>query len=856
MRWLLLLFYLGISSGVSGQNYSPDPPRPQMWGLQFVSHEAIKDARTSLCLTPEHPLKLQEDFTLDFEVRFDSATYTFGYVFRLILGEEENFDMVSDMSTEPKATFICGQKSVAEFRLLEDPLFRFGQWMHVQMRVDRRNDSIVLRVGEAERRIAKHLEPLPARIWFGACDHPSFYTTDVPKMAVRNIRISNKRDKLVRHWYLGRHVEDRVYDQTRRHPALAINPIWLIDNCTWWSQRLSMTVPAGYLHVAADPHSGRVYFASGDYLGIYDNTAPAAGLQTPALRNAMPFTIKPNQLLFDPRRGRLVAYDYDTHSISTLHPDSLRWSAAGPVQPVSRYWHHNALFLPESDRIVTFGGYGEHTYKSLLTTIRLNPAGRVEGWETHDLGEALPPRYLSGMVRQGGDSLLVIGGYGSATGLQYESPRNFYDIRRIDLTTGQIEELGELQRGKNDEHFVLGRDMILSRDGKRVYALVYSDKHFASEITLVGIELATGRMTPYATPIPYEFTDIESFCTLIHDRKNGELLLVETRLTGADQTRINIYSLGYPPRQVADTLQSPRQMSTWWRWLIAGVMVALIGWGWGELSRRRRLRKAIPAPAPAAVQKTDHHQIYRVEKHPSSILLLGGFQVVDKKGRDITGQFTQTVRALFLLILLDTYKNGRGISSQKLNEILWFDKEPEEARNNRNVNIHKLRMLLREVGEANISNENSYWQLDLQEGVFCDYSSLLQVCRDVEKNSAPDPAALETLVELASLGKLLPNTQTDWSDGYKSEFSIRLIELLMQISRYDYVQQHPQLLLRIGDAILVHDSLDEDAIRIKCTALQRMGKRNQAKQVYEAFVAEFRKALDSSPDFQLSEIQK
>jgi two-component SAPR family response regulator len=430
---------------------------------------------------------------------------------------------------------------------------------------------------------------------------------------------------------------------------------------------------------------------------------------------------------------------------------------------------------------------------------------------------------------------------------------------RIDPADGSVEPLGELQRRDVEKHFVFGRDMVLSEDGKTVYALVYSDKRYASQIALVGIEWETGKVTPYADYVPYDFSDIESFCTLAHDRKRNELLLVETRLTGESQTHVQVYALKYPPLSLSDTTQPERSGSPMW-WLGGGVLLLLLAAG-GILLRRRNTHTPAPvqpeaAPEPVKTETTDYYKIYRVEKRPSSILLLGGFQVVDKKGKDITGSFTQIVRALFLLIMLDTYKNGRGISSQELRDILWFDKDSENARNNRNVNMHKLRALLQQVGQVDISGENSYWHLELQPSVFCDYSMLLQVCREVEESKDTDPEALETLIGLASLGKLLPNIQADWIDAYKSDFSIRLIEHLMRISDYESVRENPQMLFRIAEAILIHDNLDEDAIRIKCTALVRMGKKNQAKQVYETFVEEFRKALDSEPDFDLGDILK
>ncbi len=829
------------------------------YGLRFTSHEDIKDNRTGFSLTPDEGIRLEGDFTLSFDVRFRQAEHTFGYVFRMIAGDQSNLDMVSDISiAEPKLIFIEGQQTVAEFAIGgadgAAQGSQYDKWIHVSVSGDTHSGLITLSVDSVSRSVPLDLSGKHYKIWFGACDHPAFYTTDVPPMSLRDVKIFAGRNRLLRHWELGRHDGDVVWDVAGKHPAQAKNPVWLLDGYAHWRKRISAVVPEAYLGMAAHGDEGVIYFAAGNHLAVYDNSQPGS-LEVTETLNPMPFTVMSNQIVFDVARNALVAYELQSRRISTMSPDTREWSAAVPAKPVPRYWHHTAAYIPSSGKTVTFGGYGEHTYKSRMNVI--DPDGE---WGSFDLAEKLPPRYLSGMAVTDNGRLIIAGGYGNLSGLQSESPHNFYDIWKVDPVTGEVESMGELVREEQDEHFVLGRDMVLSHDEKRLYALTYSDKRYASEIWLTGIELADGRMVRYADAVPYQFSDIESFCTLVFDHTRNEFLLVTMRQQGDEETLVEIWSLEAPPLQIVDTVQASRMgVGIWW-WIVPLILVVCgIGITAGAVVRyRRKLSRRTsavndeiyPASTPAV---PDYRKTYRVEKQPSSILLLGGFQVVDKNGKDITGNFTQTVRALFLLILLETYKSGRGISPQMLGDILWFDKDPENARNNRNVNIHKLRTLLAEVGNADVSSSNSYWHLTLGEDIFCDYSTLLEVSREVAREGAGDTSKVESLVALASLGKLLPNTQTEWSDAYKADFSARLIEQLMKAASVPAIKGDPQLLLRIADAILTHDNLDEDAMRMKCQALVRMGKKNQAKQAYNTFVADFKKALDTTPDFIFSD---
>jgi hypothetical protein len=50
--------------------------------------------------------------------------------------------------------------------------------------------------------------------------------------------------------------------------------------------------------------------------------------------------------------------------------------------------------------------------------------------------------------------------------------------------------------------------------------------------------------------------------------------------------------------------------------------------------------------------------------------LFGDFKAISKEGQDITGSFAPILRQLFLIIMLYTIKNGKGISSIKLKEFL------------------------------------------------------------------------------------------------------------------------------------------------------------------------------------------
>ena len=238
----------------------------------------------------------------------------------------------------------------------------------------------------------------------------------------------------------------------------------------------------------------------------------------------------------------------------------------------------------------------------------------------------------------------------------------------------------------------------------------------------------------------------------------------------------------------------------------------------------------------------------------SAILLLGGFQVFDKQGNNITGEFTPTLKLLFLFLLLNSIKGGKGTTSQRLEETFWFDMSKTSAANNRRVNIRKLRLILETVGEVQIVNKNDYWYIDMGKDTLCDYHQVCQILNAFEFYNSSNKEMIVNFVELASLGVLLPNVSTEWVDEYKSEYSHNVIELLLSISVREEIGKDNKLLLKIADIILMHDCTDEDAIRIKCRALFLSGQKGLAKQCFDKYCADYNRLLNTSPEFTYDDV--
>jgi two-component SAPR family response regulator len=234
----------------------------------------------------------------------------------------------------------------------------------------------------------------------------------------------------------------------------------------------------------------------------------------------------------------------------------------------------------------------------------------------------------------------------------------------------------------------------------------------------------------------------------------------------------------------------------------------------------------------------------------AAIFLFGDMQVFDKEGGDLTKQFSPLLKELFLLILLNSLKNERGISSEKLSDVLWFDKSEKSARNNRSVNIAKLKGILDKTGGCNLSKETGYWKIDIQpEWVRVDYLDYLAI---IQNRAALDKSGVKALAAITRRGSLLNNVEYPWLDPFKSDVSNHVIDTYLHFAQSGAGSSDPEFMIGLADDIFYFDSVNEEAMVIKCRALVQLGKHSLAKSAYTSFIKEYRQIYgeDFGRDFQ------
>lgn len=833
MKYIFLICFIIFTQAIQSKSEI-------RYGLSFKSYEVKKEERTSLNLSSQGHLSFQDGFIMEFDAVFRPAHYNFGYIFRIIGQNDEHIDLLLSKKKEiadPNITAICRSREILSDHTFDALGIGFNTWMHVKLTIDCVTGLLKLSLNginfEKTDEYFKGFNVVD--IVFGMNDHAHFLVSDVPAMSVKDIIIKDLEEKPIYHWKLSQHSPNGVYDEINGRFASCENPDWLLDYHSSWQKETTFTTGPNP-QLCFDEKDNTIAVIDRHFFYSYNTKNQAFRKDT--FEQGSPSGSNANQLLYNPFIDRFFTYDFkDEVAVYDIQNRSWNNSAASSTDP--SYWHHNRFYSTRDTTLYTFGGYGFHLYKDDINAYHFS----TKTWKKVQLegNQKISPRYLSGLGIIDDKTILIFGGYGNKEGNQELSPHNYYDLYTYNIETSTAEKIWELDQNKHN--FVVANSLIVDTLENCFYALCFPHQKYNTNMQLYRFSLSEPKYEILADSIPFSFNDNFSYADLYLSNDKERLIAVTSYTSsGSENATISVYTLAYPPLNKANLYQKEtgNNKLIYIIGTVLGVIALFAIFAFIKYKRQMPVTTTVEQlpEEDTAPQIILSDKPVNEKPTKQSILLFGGFQVIDKESKIITGEFAPILKQLFLLILLYTLKDGKGISSVKLREILWFDKSNESAKNNRGVSMSKLRVLFEKIGDISISGQNSYWTVQFGNDIYCDYCESLILMDRISVN--PGIADIKRLVSIASAGELLPNLQTEWVDPFKSNFSNKLIDLLLNIlANASALKLSPSLMIDIADAVFVHDSLNEDALKIKCTLLLEMGKNGLAQKTYASFIKEY-----------------
>lgn len=830
----------------------------QAYGLQFSSHEAVPEKRTSLVLTGKEPICFSNQLDLAFDLNFldDHITY-FGYIFRLINDKGQNIDLLYDQKNSNFRVVAGENFTDISFQLNDELLKR--DWNRLEFSVDA-SGKLTCKVGNHEW----HSKGVPLKskcftLVFGSCNEHNFVSRDLPPMRLRNVTL--KEDGELRNaWPLSESSGPVAKDSLGSRNGTVDNAVWIKPKHEVWENAATVIMP-GRPSFAFDPVNEIVYIVTADTL--YSFTARGLKLSAQPLSAAHSNLLPGNQSIVDKSTGTLYNYYPDQKEIAVYDTVKRAWDFNFSKGDVTEYWQANS-FITKNKFLYIIGGYGQLKYKNTIQRFNL----LSKAWDTlpHQ-GDFLAPRYMSALgLTPSTDTAYIIGGYGSKEGDQMLSPHYFYDLLLYDVPNNRFKKIYTLPEPPTP--FVFGKSLVLDTNRQNYYALVFNNDRFNNQLQLIKGSLQKPEYIPLGSPFPYAFNDVRSYADLYYCKKTSQFLAV-TLYTNKEKnsTELHINHIDFPVNE-AINIPVPSPENNWGKIIGISALVifcaAIVWW----VSRRKKKAvvrtpvkpNGIPVetmvPQPANEQELadvsnalpeedftapliEQYEEEETGAPRNKIKLFGQFEVTTAGGQQLTRQFTPLLKELFLLIVIDSLRYNKGVPPEKMNELLWHDKDVKDAKNNRAVNLAKIKNILEKLEGCTISRETGAWKFEFDPAIvhidFFDYLQLFQ-------KPGGNLAATDTnkLLLICSAGAFLEQTYYEWLDPLKAEVSNFIVEALLHCNTTLEPGRHREKSIAIANAIFQFDELNEHALRIKCKTLIALGRHTLAKTTYDKFSSKYK----------------
>jgi DNA-binding SARP family transcriptional activator len=833
-RFIQLFIFLIISDVAFSQTY----------GLKFQSHEEVLDKRTELNLSPDQFLIFRDEFEIYFDYKIDLLNLNdysrlFGYIFRIISQDNKNVDLIISPTPDIFLNMVIGKTNSivqvgspnindtwsslrVKFSLNQDQLiFYTPDTFFVQDNIGFKNDDSF-------------------KIIFGASNFENFKTSDVPSISIRDIRIF-ENGRLKYHWPLDEEEGNIAKNRFSKKTALVKNPKWLKNNHQKWEAKYQNEME-GLLLVASDPDNGKLFLITRSQLFVY--TAHENSIHPIKYENQPSSLDLEYKAVYNNLDQKIYCYSLDNHLMYNLDIATGIWEENDLfIQTPTKVRHHNSHFNPNDNSLYIFGGYGQHKYNNEIRKIDLKK-NEFQVLPSDD--DIFTPRYLAGLGSLN-DTLYILGGYGSLSGSQMVNPHSYFDLFGFCLKNKSLFKKFEIPR-LFDDMCVVNNFWIDNRT-RNYYALVFEKNKFKGSLQLVKGNIDNPRVEFVGNSIPFNFQDIKSYSGLFYFSLQNKLFAYTSFVKDSLSTQIDIYSIGYPPNTSDDNPFLVMKTRNNFPFIFIAIVIIIISAGLLFYVFRVKYLQTRSSRDNISIndlhkEKVDGNRVFGLEKDKTiyQLVLFGGFQVYNSNNEDITNKFSPLLKELFLLILLHTHKNNKGISSEKISEYLWFDKSEESARNNRAVNFAKLKAILADIGDFELTKKTGYWKVIYDNNNSkCDYDEFMQIIHNKVNLTKED---VIRIVEITQKGPFLLNVNYEWLDHFKSDVSDKVVDALVTFAEKRDLKTDAKFIVRLADCIFNFDPVNEEAMILKCRAEHCLGKHSMAKTTYEKFINEYKLLYD------------
>ncbi len=812
-------------------------------GVYFKSNEVSKENRTGVDITHKNNISYTNNFTISFMLSLRETETHYGEI--LSLKEENEKNLIQVTYREPDLYVIHNKKETKFHCNFNELNLARNRWVSFELKIDSKNEEISFSLGSNHfKNSIQFPKASEFSLSLGVVNKYGFYIDEVPSMSIKDLAIHI--DGTPKHlWPFRKTNGDELKDILSSRTAKLYNPDWVIDYHNRWTKVKTLSFPS-LPSMAYDKKNEIIHFVleNGD---TYTYSLKTNILITNNKNSGYPVFEKSQQLIFD-SNNQLVSYSLNQNDLSSYNLDNQTWSHADSVtNDLPKWWHHNKLIHPITKQITTLCGYGYYSYSNSIKSFN----EKSKSWKELELkGDLFEPRYCSslGFSSENSNVAYLFGGLGNSLGKQILGKEFYYDLYKIDFEKNEIKKLWELKQNDQFQYLPVNSLKITEKDSA-FYTLMFPCQKSSTHLKVAKGFINDPKLYFIGDSIPYEFVDIKSFADLYYWESENKLIALTSQETDAPLYEVSMYSISYAPgadmELNMDNHSLPLSIKLFYISL-ASILLLLVFYVRKKIKTKVKNEKIENKPVFTIHEKLPAYKIPQL----NSILLFGGFQVFDKKGKDASYRFSPTLKELFLLILLYSLEDGKGISSRRIQEFLWPDKSEDKAKNNRGVNIKKLRGILEDIQGIEITFDNNYWKMSLEENVFCDLANIQQCISSQITNNDSDK--IEEIIQILHRGTLLRDIVPEWLDSFKDKTTGTIVSTLEEmLTKFDF---ESSIRLAISNVIFEFDQMNETALRVKCSLLSIQGKHSIAMETYENYIKLYVKLYNEKYQFSFKDV--
>jgi len=813
----------------------------QGYGLRFKSTEVGVESRTGLDLTQAGEISYDGSVTIAFDLSFRNNPIHFGTIFQLkekTTGKTLAFNCnMFDAGREWVFT-LDGQPIGLTAPMPEVMKKQYNHWHHLQITLDASSSLIHFSCDSMQRYSATFQLPEQSSfsLVFGVDQQATQLIPESPYFSLKDVAIRDKQQAVMYKWSLREAAGETAEDSVQGKKALVHNPEWVMNYHKKWQMLKQFKLEAGP-QVAFCSEYQKVCFLYTDFYYAYDLVT--GQMEKKVFKEAAPIGKDHTQNVIC-AGDEVMVYNHMEPSVRRFNLPSGQWDSVHRAADIpTAFHHHNKLIHPVTGRLTTIGGYGYFKYTNRIQSFH----EEREKWEELQFrGDTLSPRYLAGLGKSPEEANVyyLFGGLGNKDGNQLLGQQHAYDLYRFDFSEASIERRWEIPAAEMEQSFTPVNSLVVQSADHCFYTLVFDQQDYRTSLRLLKGDLNQPNLTFIGDSIPYYFKDIDSYADLFYWKGGNQLLAFTLHNDSDGNASIGLYTLLFPP---VESVQTGEQSST----SNESIWMVFIGIGASLLVALRFFFRKRDGDQKEPIASDVSEQPLPVEKiqYPdrNRINLFGGFQVLDRNGQDITDRFSPTVKELFLLVFTNSVKGKNGISSNGIHQVIWPDKDEVRAKNNRGVNVGRLRAVLSELDGIFLEYSQAKWCLRYQDTLFVDFHLVKEIIDSGRAQSHPHQVA-QHLLPLIQRGRLLSCITKEWLSIFKEQETSVVIEVLEYLIQHDALRTQQELRINLAEMIFKFDQLNDTALKHYCQIFHHRGKHGSAWEAYQRFTSQYQETYN------------